>query len=74
MSYWQVAFWVTEMSDKLENLWANLSLTEEELTNVVVAEDWLDEVKKVGENCSVRHLVLNKRVNLEAMKNVLRMV
>ena len=57
-----------ERSEELESLWANLSLMEEELTEVVVAKDWLDEVKKVRENCLVGHLVLNKRVNLEAMK------
>ena len=58
------------VNEELEDLWKKLSLTKDELTEVV-EKDWLDEAREVGKNCLIRKLVLNKRVNLEAMKNVL---
>ncbi|XWS46765.1 hypothetical protein CRYUN_Cryun14cG0096100 [Craigia yunnanensis] len=59
------------MTDELENLWGKLSLTEEELTEVVIEQDWIVEAKEVRKNCLIGKLLLNKRVNMEAMKNVL---
>ena len=59
------------MSEELENLWGKLSLTEEELTEVPIKQNWLEENKEVGKNCLIGKLLLNKRVNIEAMKNVL---
>ena len=38
---------------------------------MVIEKDWLEEGEKVGGNCLIGKLVLNKRVNVEAMKNVL---
>ena len=52
------------MTDELENLWGKLSLTEEELTEVCVEQDWLEEIKEVGKNCLIGKLLLNKRVNI----------
>ena len=57
------------MNEKLENLWGKLSLTEEEQTEVVVEEDWIED--EVGRKCLIGKLLLNRRVNVEVMKNVL---
>ena len=54
-----------------KDLWRKLSLTEDELTKMVVEKDWLEKAKEVGKNCLVGKLVLNKRVNVGVMKNVL---
>ncbi|XWS69090.1 hypothetical protein CRYUN_Cryun04dG0149500 [Craigia yunnanensis] len=62
------------MSDNLENLWSKLSLTEDELIEVVEAKDWIEKAKEIGRNCLIGRLVLNKRVNIEAMKKVLSIV
>ena len=51
-----------------------MSLTEEEQFEVVVEQDWVDEVKEVGKKCLLGKIVLNKRVNVEVMKNVLSTV
>ncbi|XWS60869.1 hypothetical protein CRYUN_Cryun07bG0074700 [Craigia yunnanensis] len=59
------------MNEELEHLWEELSLTEEEQNEVVVKNDWLEEAKRVGKNFLVGKLMLNKRVNVEVMKNVL---
>ena len=59
------------MNEDLEQLWGKLSLTEEEQVEVVLEKDCLEEVNEVGKNCLIGKLVLNKRVNMEAMKNVL---
>ena len=59
------------MLEELENLWGKLSLTEDELIEVRIEQDWLEEIKEVGKNCLIGKLLLNKRVNTEAMKNVL---
>ncbi|XWS16449.1 hypothetical protein CRYUN_Cryun34aG0088500 [Craigia yunnanensis] len=52
-------------------MWKKLSLTEEEYDEVVVEQDWVEEVDKVGKKCLIGKLVLNKRANVEVMKNVL---
>ena len=57
------------MNEKLEHLWGKLSLTEEE--QMEVHQKWLEEVKEVGKNCLIGKLVLNRRVNMVVMKNVL---
>ncbi|XWS61009.1 hypothetical protein CRYUN_Cryun07bG0088500 [Craigia yunnanensis] len=59
------------MIDELENLWGKLSFTEEEFTEVVIEKDWLEEAKEAGKNFLIGKLLLNKRVNVKAMKNVL---
>ena len=59
------------MNEELEQMWGKLSLTEAEQTEVVLDEEWLEEVKEVERNCLVGKLVLNRRINLEVMKNVL---
>ncbi|XWS50373.1 hypothetical protein CRYUN_Cryun12cG0082400 [Craigia yunnanensis] len=59
------------MSEELEKLWEKLSLTEEEQTDVVIDKDWLAEVEELGKNCLIGRLVLNKKVNVGAMKNVI---
>ena len=41
---------------------------------MVVEKDWFEEVRKVRKNCLVGKLVLNKRVNVEVMKNVLSII
>ena len=43
----------------------------EEQTEVIVEKDWLEEAKESGKNCLIGKLMLNKRVKMEAMKNVL---
>ena len=58
------------MNKELEHLWGKLSLTEKEQTDVVIEKDWLEEGEEVGKRCLVGKLVLNKRVNVETMKNV----
>ncbi|XWS60699.1 hypothetical protein CRYUN_Cryun07bG0058000 [Craigia yunnanensis] len=58
------------MTEELENLWEKLSLTEKKLTEVCIEQDWLEEAKEVGKNCLIGKLLLNKRVNIETMKNV----
>ena len=62
------------MSDKLKDLWRKFSLTEEEQIDVIVEKDWLEEVAEVGDNCLIGKMMLNKWVNVEAMKIVLRNV
>ena len=62
------------MNEDLEKKWKKLSLTEAEQVEVIVEEDWLEEAKEAGKHYLIGRLVLNKRVNLEAMKNVLLMV
>ena len=52
------------MNEELEHLWGKLSLME-----VVVEQDWIEE--EVGRNCLIGKSVLNRRVNMEVMKNVL---
>ena len=59
------------MNEELEKLWEKLSLTEAEQTEVIVEKDWQEKDNEVGENCLIGKLVLNKRINVEAMKNVL---
>ena len=59
------------MSEELENLRKKLSLTEEEQFEVVVEQDWIKEADEVGKKCLIGKLVLNKRANVEVMKNVL---
>ena len=58
------------MNEELEELWHKLSLTEDELSEIVVDKNWIDEAREAWENC----LVLNERVNLKTMKNVLSMI
>ena len=36
--------------------------------------EWLEEAKKAGKNCLIGKRVINKRVNVEALKNVLSAV
>ena len=62
------------MNEDLEKMWEKLSLTEAEQVEVVVEGNWLDEAREAGKHCLIGRLVLNKRVNLDAMKNVLSMV
>ena len=62
------------MNEDLEKMWEKLSLTEVKQVEMVVEKDWLEEVREAGKHCLIGRLVLNKRVNLEAMKNVLSMV
>ena len=59
------------MSEDLEHLCGKLSPTQEEQIEVLVGKDWLEEVKEVGKNCLIGKIVLNKRMNMVAMKNVL---
>ena len=59
------------MSEDLEQLWGKLSLTKEEQIDVILDKDWCEEVNEVGKYCIIGKMVLNRRVNMEAMKNVL---
>ncbi|XVE64294.1 hypothetical protein DITRI_Ditri07aG0089400 [Diplodiscus trichospermus] len=43
-------WFVGVMADNLRDLWAKLSLMEEETTEVMVSEDWVDKAIKEREN------------------------
>ena len=62
---------VFEISEELEQLRGKLSLTEEEQLKVVVEQEWLEDSKEAGKNYLIGKLALQKRVNVEAMKNIL---
>ena len=59
------------MNEDLEKLWEKLSLTDVEQNGIIVEGNWLDEAKEAGKHCLIGRIVLNKRINVEAMKNVL---
>ena len=62
------------METGLEALWNNLSLTKEEQPEVVIEKDWVEENGQARRNCLIGKMVINRAVNLEAMKTVLQKV
>ncbi|XWS63518.1 hypothetical protein CRYUN_Cryun06bG0105300 [Craigia yunnanensis] len=60
------------METGLESLWNNLSLTKDEQNEVVIEKDWVKNNENAKRNCLVGKMVINKSVNLEAMKSVLQ--
>ncbi|XWS34861.1 hypothetical protein CRYUN_Cryun21dG0073400 [Craigia yunnanensis] len=62
------------MNEELEELWGKLSLTEEKQHETVIEEKWLEDFKEVAKNCLIGKLVLQKRVNMEVMTNILSIV
>ena len=58
------------MDEKLAEMWSKLSLTEEEQTDIVIEKDWIEDTSSMEKCCLVGKILSNKRVNLEAMRNV----
>ncbi|XWS16380.1 hypothetical protein CRYUN_Cryun34aG0082200 [Craigia yunnanensis] len=58
------------MSEALEELWNKFTFTEEEQSEVVVKDEWIDDLSIVGKNCVLEKFLMRKMVNVEAMKMV----
>ena len=58
------------MAEKLAEMWSKLSLTEEEQADIVIEKDWIEDTVPMGKNCLLGKVLTNKRVNIEAMRNV----
>ena len=59
------------MNEEFEHLWGKLSLTVEEQNEIIIKKDWLKDGEKADKRCLIGRIILNRRVNVEAMKNVL---
>ncbi|XWS44456.1 hypothetical protein CRYUN_Cryun15aG0046300 [Craigia yunnanensis] len=60
------------METGLEELWKNLSLTEDEQNDIIVKQNWVDETADTRRNCLIEKVVSNIKINVEAMKMVLQ--
>ena len=58
------------MDEKLTEMWSKLSLTEEEQANIVIENEWIEDTSSMGKDCLLGKVLLNKPVNIEAMRNV----
>ncbi|XWS46291.1 hypothetical protein CRYUN_Cryun14cG0053000 [Craigia yunnanensis] len=58
------------MIEALAEMWSRLSFKEEEQSDVVIEKEWMEESSSVGKNYLVGKLMMNKMVNVEAMKNI----
>ena len=65
---------VLMMETGLEELWKKLSLTEDKQNDIVVKQNWVDETADARRNCLIGKVVMNKNINLEAMKMVLQKI
>ena len=62
------------MTEALIEMWSRLSLTEEEMSDVIIEKDWLDDMFEVSRHCLLGKLLMRKNVNMEAMKNVFKKI
>ena len=62
------------MDEKLAEMWSKLFLTEEEQADIVIEKEWLEDTSSMEKSCLIGKFLLNRRVNLEAMRNVLMKV
>ena len=60
------------METSLEELWKNLSLTSNEQQDVIIEQKWIEETVQARKNCLLGRMVINRVVNMEAMKGVLQ--
>ncbi|XVF46132.1 hypothetical protein PTKIN_Ptkin03bG0002200 [Pterospermum kingtungense] len=59
------------MADELTEKWSNFRLMEEKEDDVVIDKDWILDPECFGKSYLIGKLVVKKRFNLEAMRNVL---
>ena len=62
------------METGLEKLWNNLLLTADEQLEVVIEKNWIEETAQARKNCLLGRMVINRAVNMEAMKLVLQKI
>ena len=60
------------METGLEELWKNLSLTSDEQQDVIIEKKWIEEIVQARKNCLFGRMVINRVMNMEAMKGVLQ--
>ncbi|XWS36420.1 hypothetical protein CRYUN_Cryun20dG0084500 [Craigia yunnanensis] len=58
------------MTEVLEKMWSKFSLIEEEQTDVVIENEWVEDSLEKSKKCHLGKIVMRKPVNLETMKNV----
>ena len=62
------------MDTGLEASWNKLSLTENELYEVIIDKNWVDDNAHARRNCLIGKMVIKRAINLEAMKTMLQKV
>ncbi|XWS21886.1 hypothetical protein CRYUN_Cryun30bG0094300 [Craigia yunnanensis] len=58
------------MTKALEEMWNKLTLTKEERDDIIVEQEWVDDVKEVNQNCALGKILMVKPMNIEAMRSV----
>ncbi|XWS50900.1 hypothetical protein CRYUN_Cryun12cG0129700 [Craigia yunnanensis] len=58
------------MTKALVEIWSKVSLIEEEQSDIIIEKEWIEDTSSMGKNCPIGKLMMNKMVNIEAMKNV----
>lgn len=62
------------MVDELEELWKKLSFTKEEDKSISLGRSTTKVAKLIGKNCLVMKILSYKCMNIEALRNNLRML
>ena len=61
------------MVDDLEEFWKKLTLTKEEDDDIILGGDSTKATKALGENCLVMQILTQRSINIEALRNTMRM-
>ena len=62
------------MTEALTEMWSKFSLTEEEMSDVVIEKEWLEDMSVIGSHCLLGKILMRKNVNMEAMKTVFKKI